>query len=83
MPKKLSSDFEQFFLVKNNFYVFLGTNMTTKYEMLCKKYEILWTGSIIAPGVQIFNFEADQMSHFQDMKYYDSIVGIILNFFFV
>ena len=31
-----------------------------------KKYEMLWTGSVIAPGVQIHKFEADQMSSFQD-----------------
>ena len=44
------------------------------------KYEMLWTGSIIAPGIQIYKFEADQISTFQDMTY-DSITGIFLNFF--
>ena len=42
---------------------------------------MLQTSSIIAPGVQIYMFEADQMSSFQDMTYYDSIIGIFLNFF--
>ena len=46
-----------------------------------EKYEMLWTGSVIAPGVKIYMFEADQMSSFQDMTYYDSIIGIFLNFF--
>ena len=46
-----------------------------------KKYEMLHIGSVIAPGVQIYKFEADQMSSFQDMAYYDSIIGIFLNFF--
>ena len=46
-----------------------------------EKYEMLWTGSIIAPGIQIYKFEADWMSSFQDMTYYNSIVGIFLNFF--
>ena len=42
---------------------------------------MLQTGSIIALGVQIHKFEADQMSSFQDNTYYDSIIGIFLNFF--
>ena len=42
---------------------------------------MLWTGSIIAPRVQIYKFEADPMSSFQDMAYYDSIIGIFVNFF--
>ena len=46
-----------------------------------KKYEMLLTGSVIAHGVQIYKFEADWMSSFQDMTYYDSIIGIFLNFF--
>ena len=33
------------------------------------------------PGVQIYKFEADWMSSFQDMTYYYSIIGIFLNFF--
>ena len=44
------------------------------------KYEMLWTGSIIAPGVQIYKFEEDQMSSFWDMTCYDSIIGISLIF---
>ena len=43
-----------------------------------EKYEMLQTGSVITPGVQIYKFEADQMSSFQDMTYYDSIIGIFL-----
>ena len=39
------------------------------------------TGSIIASRVQIFKSEADWMSSFQDITYYDSIRGIFLNFF--
>ena len=46
-----------------------------------EKHKMLWTGSIIAPGVQIYKFKADQMSSFQDMTYYDSIIGIFLNLF--
>ena len=49
--------------------------------MLWKKYMMLQTGSFIAPGVQIYKFEVDYMSSFQDMTYYDSIIGISLNFF--
>ena len=49
--------------------------------MLWKTYEMLQTGSVIAPGVQIYTFEADQMSSFQDRTYYDSITGIFLHFF--
>ena len=49
--------------------------------MLWKKYEMLQTGSIIAPGVQIHTFEGDQMTSFQDMAYYDRIIGNFLNFF--
>ena len=37
--------------------------------------------NVIAPGVQIYKFEADQMSIFQDMTYSHSIIGIFLNFF--
>ena len=29
-----------------------------------EKYEMLWTGSVIAPGVQIYKFEADWMGSF-------------------
>ena len=50
--------------------------MATKQEMLRKRYEMLQTGSIIAPGIQIYKFEADQMGSFQDMTYYDSLIGI-------
>ena len=39
-----------------------------------EKYEMLQTDSVIAPGVQIYKFEADQMSSFHDMTYYDSIM---------
>ena len=46
-----------------------------------EKYKMLWTGSVIAPGVQIYKFEADQMSSFQNMAHYDSIIGSFLNFF--
>ena len=43
---------------------------------------MLQTGSIIAPGVQIYKFDADWgMSSFQEMTYYDSKIGIFLNFF--
>ena len=42
---------------------------------------MLQTGSVIAPGVQIYKFEADRMSSFQNMTYYDSIIGSFLNFF--
>ena len=42
---------------------------------------MLQTGSIIAPGVQIYKSEAVQMSSFQDMTYYDPMIGICLNFF--
>ena len=42
-----------------------------------KKVEMLQTGSVIAPGVQIYKFETDQISSFQDMTY-DSIIGIFL-----
>ena len=49
--------------------------------MQWKKYEMLQTGSFIAPGVLIYKFEADWMSIFQDMTYYDSTRGIFLNFF--
>ena len=42
-----------------------------------EKYEILQTGSIIASGAQIYKFEADRMSSFQDMTY-DSIIGFFL-----
>ena len=38
--------------------------MATKWEMLWKKYEMLWSGSVITPGVQIYKFEADWMSSF-------------------
>ena len=38
-------------------------------------------GFIIAPGVQIYKFEANRMSSFQDMTYYDLTIGIFLNFF--
>ena len=41
--------------------------------MLWKKYEMLETSSVIAPGVQRYKFEADWMSSFHDMTYYDSI----------
>ena len=41
-----------------------------------EKYEMLQTGSIIASGVQIYKFEADLINSFQDMTYYDSIIGI-------
>ena len=41
---------------------------------------MLQTGSVIAPEVQIHKLEADQMSSFQDMTYYASIIGIFLNF---
>ena len=44
------------------------------------KYKMLQTDSVIAPGVQIYKFEADWISSFQDMIYYDSIIGIFLNF---
>ena len=30
---------------------------------------------------RLYNFEADWMSSFQNMTYYDSISGIFLNFF--
>ena len=46
-----------------------------------EKYEMIQTGSVIALGVQIYKFEADWMSSFQDMTYYYSIIGIFLNFF--
>ena len=46
-----------------------------------EKYKMLQTGSVIAPGVQIYKFEADWMSSFQDMIYYYSIIVIFLNFF--
>ena len=36
-----------------------------------KDMKLLETGSFIAPGVQIYKFEADWMSTFQDMTYYD------------
>ena len=42
---------------------------------------MLQIGSVIAPGVYIYKFEADWMSSFQDMTYCDSIIGIFLNFF--
>ena len=32
-----------------------------------EKYKILQTGSVIACGVQIYKFEVDWMSSFQDM----------------
>ena len=32
-------------------------------------------------GVQIYKFEADWMSNFQDVTYKYSIIGIFLNFF--
>ena len=37
-------------------------------------------GTVIAPGVQIYKFEADWMSSFQDKTYYASIIGIFLKF---
>ena len=43
-----------------------------------EKYKILKTGSVIACGVQIYKFEVDWMSSFQDMTYYYSIIGICL-----
>ena len=46
-----------------------------------ENYEMLLTASVIAAGVQIYKFEADQMSSFQDMTYYGSIIGIFLNIF--
>ena len=48
--------------------------------MLCKKYKILRTGSVIACGVQIYKFEVDWVSSFQDMTYDYSIIGICLRF---
>ena len=50
-------------------------------ENAMEKYVMLWTGSNIEPGVQIYMFEVNQMSSFQDMTYYNSIIGIFLNFF--
>ena len=45
-----------------------------------EKYKILQTGYVIACGVQIYKFEVDWMSSFQDMTYYYSIIGICLRF---
>ena len=45
-----------------------------------EKYKILQTGSVIAHGVQIYKFEVDWMSSFQDMKYCHSIIDICLRF---
>ena len=42
---------------------------------------MLQTDSVIAPRVQVYKFEADHTSSFQDMTYYDSIIGIFLNVF--
>ena len=41
---------------------------------------------VIFPGFPgalgtLYKFEADRMSSFQDMTYYDLIIGIFLNFF--
>ena len=76
----LSSDFEWFFLVKNNFVYFKEQIWLPNWNPM-EKYEMLQTGSTIAPGGQIYKFEEDQMSSFQDMTYYVSIIGIFLNFF--
>ena len=43
-----------------------------------EKYEMLQIGSVIAPGVKVYRFEADQMSSFKDMTYCGSIIGIFL-----
>ena len=45
-----------------------------------EKYIILQTGSVIASGVQIYEFEVDWMSSFQDNTHYYSIIGICLRF---
>ena len=42
---------------------------------------MLQTGSVIGPGVQIYKFEVDQMSSFQDMTHFASIIGIFHDFF--
>ena len=82
MPKNLKAETLKWFwvvlpgqkqLFRNKYDYQIGNTM--------EKYEMLWTGSVIAPGVKIYKFEADQMSSFQDMTYYDSIIGIFLNFF--
>ena len=43
--------------------------MVPKQEMLWEIYKILQIGSIIARGVQLYKFEVDWMSSFQDMTY--------------
>ena len=58
--------------------VFLRNKCGFQIGNAMEKYKMLQTGSVIAPGVQIYKFETNWMSSFQDMTYYDSIIGIFL-----
>ena len=85
MPKNLNAGTFKWFEVvlpdQKQLCVFLRNKYGFQIGNTMQKYEMLGTGSIFAPGVQIDKFEAYQMSSFQDMTYYDSIIGIFLNFF--
>ena len=54
--------------------VFLRNKYGSQIGNAMEKYKMLQTGSVIAPGVQIYKFEADWMCSFQDM----STIGIFL-----
>ena len=67
--QELSSDFEQFFLVKKALFVYFKEQIWLPNRKFYGKYKILQTGSVIACEVQICKFEVDWMSCFQDMTY--------------
>ena len=66
--QELSSDLEQFFLVKKALCIF-KEQIWLPNKKCYGKYKILQTGHVIAHGVQIYKFEVDWMSSFQDMTY--------------
>ena len=79
--QKLSSDFEQLFLVKKGLCIFKEQIWLPNRKCHGKIKNVTKRLCHCPWSPNIYMFEADWMSSVQDMTYYYSIIAIFLNFY--